>query len=86
MSKEKVARPALTVALVALPEAKPAEDLDELVGEGPAVRLEDRLLAGLADDLLDLGLRLVVRLLDTRRVDPAVLEQLRDGQTRDLSP
>jgi indolepyruvate ferredoxin oxidoreductase alpha subunit len=60
--------------------------MDELVGEWPAVRLEDRLLARLADDLLDLGLRLVVRLLDPRRVDPAVLEELRDGQARDLSP
>src|SRR5439155_10958571 len=73
------------VLAVAGAEPKPPHDLDELVGEGPAVRLEDRLLPGLADDLLDLSLRLVVRLLDPRRMDPAVLEELRDGEAGDLS-
>ena len=35
--------------------------------------------------LLDLGLRLVVHLLDPRRVDAAVLDQLRQRQPRDLA-
>ena len=73
------------VLAIARAEAEPAEDLHELLGEGAAVRLEDRLLARLAHDLLDLRLRLVVRLLDPRRVDPAVFEELRDGQAGDLT-
>ena len=72
------------VLAVAGPEAEPAEDLDELVRKRPAVRLEDGLLARLSDDLVDLGLGLVVHLLDPRGMNPAVLEQLRDGQARDL--
>src|SRR6184192_1311604 len=74
------------VLAVTSPEPEPAEDLDEIFGEGSAVRLEDRLLPRLADDLFYLGFRLVVGLLDSRRVNPAVLEELRDGQSRHLSP
>ena len=51
-----------------------------------AVGLEDRLLAGLADRVLDLRLGLVVHLLDPRRVDAPVLDQLREGQLRHLAP
>ena len=74
------------VLAVTRPEAEPAEDLDQLVGEGPAVRLEDRLLPCLADDLLDFRLRLVIGLLDARRMDPPVLQEFRDSQASDLSP
>ena len=70
---------------VARAEAQPAEDLHELLVERAAVRLEHRLLAGLADDLLELGLRLVVRLLDPRRMDAPVLDQLREREARDLA-
>jgi hypothetical protein len=54
--------------------------------ELPAVRLEDGLLAGGLDVVLDLRLRLVVHLLDPRRLDAAILDQLRQRQLRDLSP
>src|SRR5579862_36252 len=70
---------------VARPEAKTADDLLQLLVERPAVRLEDRLLAGLPHDLFQLRLRLVVRLLDPRRMDPAVLDELRQRQARDLA-
>ena len=50
-----------------------------------AVRLEDGLFARLADEVVYLGLRLVVHLLDARRMDAAVLEQLLKRQLRDLS-
>src|SRR5437764_54689 len=63
------------VLAVARPEAQPAEDLHELFVERAAVRLEHGLLARLADDLLELGLRLVVRLLDPRGMDAPVLDQ-----------
>jgi hypothetical protein len=62
-----------------------AENLDELGMELAAVGLEDRLLAGRVDVILDLGLRLVVHLLDPRRLDAAVLDQLREGELRDLA-
>ena len=70
---------------VARAVAEAAEDLHELLVERAAVRLEDRLLARLADDLLDLRLRLVVHLLDPRRVDAAVLDQLRQREARHLA-
>ena len=70
---------------VARPVAQPAEDLDELLVQLAAVRLEHRLLAGLPDVLLELRLRVVVHLLDPRRVDPAVLDQLVERQPRDLA-
>ena len=45
----------------------------------------DGLLARLLDEVVELRLRLVVGLLDPRRVDPAVLDQLVERQLRDLS-
>ena len=51
----------------------------------PQRRLEDRLLAGLADVILELGLREVVHLLDPGRMDPAVLDQLLERRPRDLA-
>ena len=71
---------------VARAVAESAEDLHELLVELAAVRLEDGLLAGLADVLLELGLRLVVHLLDPGRVDPAVLDELVERHARDLAP
>ncbi len=65
---------------VARPVTEPSEDLDELLVEVSAVGLEHRLRAGLLDVVLDLGLRLVVHLLDPRRMDAAVLDQLDEGQ------
>ena len=73
------------VLAVARAEAQAAEDVHELLVEGAAVRLEHGLLAGLADDILDLRLRLVVHLLDPGRVDAPVLDQLRQRQARDLA-
>ena len=73
------------VLAVARAVAQPAEDLHELLVELAAVRLEDRLLAGLADVLVELGLRLVVHLLDPRRVDAPVLDQLLERHPRDLA-
>ena len=73
------------VLAVARPVAEPAEDLHELLVELAAVGLEDRLLAGLPDVVLELGLRLVVHLLDPRRMDAAVLDQLLERQLRDLA-
>ena len=74
------------VLAVARPVAQPAEDLHELLAELAAVRLEDRLLAGLPDVLVELGLRQVVHLLDPGRVDAPVLDQLQQRHARDLSP
>ena len=71
---------------VARPVAQPAEHLDELLVELAAVRLEHRLLARLADVILELCLREVVHLLDPRRVDPPVLDQLLERHPRDLAP
>jgi len=45
---------------------------------------EHRLLTHLGDVVLDLRARLVVRLLDPGRVDPAILEQLLDVSRCDL--
>ena len=70
---------------VARPEAQPAEDLHELVAELSAVRLEHRLLTGLPDVLVQLGLGEVVHLLDTRRMNPSVLDQLQQRHPRDLT-
>src|SRR5436305_1254514 len=65
--------------------SQPAEDLHELLVEVAAVRLEDRLLARLADVVLELRLRLVVHLLDAGRVDAPVLDQLHERQLRRLT-
>ena len=73
------------VLAVARPVAKLPEHLDELLVELAAARLEDRLLACLADVILELRLREVVHLLDPRRVDAAVLDQLLERRARDLA-
>ena len=73
------------VLAVARAVAEPAEDLHELLVEIAAVRLEDSLLAGLPDVLVELGLREVVHLLDPRRMDPAVLDQLQQRHACDLA-
>ena len=73
------------VLAVARAVVEPAEELDELLVELAAVRLEDGLLAGLQDVLVDLRLRLVVHLLDPRRLDAAVLDELERGHLRDLA-
>ena len=73
------------VLAVARPVPKPPEDLDELLVELAAVRLEDGLLAGLLDVLLELRLRLVVHLLDSRRMDASVLDQLLERDPRCLA-
>jgi hypothetical protein len=51
-----------------------------------AIGLEDRLLARLDDVILDLGLRLIVGVLDPCRVNPAVLDQLLERELRHLAP
>ena len=73
------------VLAVARAVAQAAEDLDELLVEVPAVRLEHGLLPGLLDVVLDLRLRLVVHLLDPRRMDAPVLDQLHERQLRGLA-
>src|SRR3954465_9897299 len=65
-------------------EAQPAEQLGELGIEAVHVGLEHRGLAELDDVALELGLRLVVGLLDPRRVDTPVLEQLLERHPGDL--
>ena len=60
------------VLAVARAELEAAEDLDELGRHAVDVGVEAGLLAGLFDRGLDLGLGLVVHLLDARRVDAPV--------------
>src|SRR5829696_3375481 len=74
------------VLAVARPVLQAAQDLDEILVHLPAVRLEHGLLAGRHDVLLELRLGLVVHLLDSRRMDPAVLDQLRQCDPRHLAP
>jgi hypothetical protein len=50
-----------------------------------AIRLEHRLRASLLDVVLDLGLGLVVHLLDPRGMDAPVLDQLDERQFRGLA-
>ena len=73
------------VLSVARPEAEPPEDLHQLFVELAAVGLEHRLLAGLEDVILHLGLRLVVHLLDPSRMDAPVLDQLDERHLRGLA-
>ena len=70
---------------VARAVAQASEHAHELLVELAAVRLEDRLLAGLQDVLLELRLRLVVHLLDSSGMDAAVLDQLVERHPRDLA-
>src|SRR5436190_1508551 len=74
------------VLAVTRSEFEAAEDLHELLVKLAAMRLEDGLLAGLTDEVVDLGLRLVVRLLYPGGMDASVLEQLLERQLRDLAP
>ncbi len=71
---------------VARPVVEAAEQLHDLLVEVAAVGLEDSLLAGLLDVLVHLRLRLVVHLLDPRRLDAAVLDELEQRDLRDLAP
>ena len=59
--------------------------VDQLGVERLDVGVEARLLAALGDVGLELGLGLVVGLLDPRRVDAAVLEELLERHPRDLA-
>ncbi len=61
------------------------EHAHELLVKLTAVRLEDGLLPGLHDVLLELRLRLVVHLLDPRRVYAPVLDELVERQSSDLA-
>ena len=73
-----------------LPVARPvpqlADHLHELLVELAAAGLEDRLLPRLAHVILELGLREVVHLLDPRRVDAPVLDQLLERRPGHLAP
>jgi hypothetical protein len=70
---------------VARAELQPAEQLHELRVERADVRLEDGLLPHLDHVLVDLRLRLVERLLDPGRMDPTVLKQALERESRDLA-
>jgi hypothetical protein len=61
------------------------EELGQLGVEALDVGLEDGLLAQLGDVRLELGLRLVVGLLDARRMDAPVLQELLEGHAGDLA-
>ena len=80
---ERVLEDVLSVARAV---AQLADDLHELLVELATAGLENRLLPGLADVVLELGLREVVHLLDPRRVDPPVLDQLLERRPRHLAP
>jgi hypothetical protein len=68
------------VLTVARAVAEAAQHLHELLVHLAAVRLEDRLLPSLPDEVLDLRLRAVVHLLDAGRMDAPVLDELRQRQ------
>ncbi len=71
---------------VARPVAQTAEDLHKLLVKLAAVCLEDSLVTGLADEVIDLRLRLVIHLLHAGRMDPAVFEQPLQRELRHLAP
>ena len=73
------------VLAVAGAELEPAEGLDDVGRQARHAGLVGGLLAGLAHDRVDLGARLGHDLLDPARVDPAVGDQLGDGQAGDLA-
>ena len=79
---ERVLEDVLTVAR---PISQATEHPHELLVELAAVRLEHGLLAGLHHVLLELGLGLVVHLLDSSRMDASVLDELVERQSRDLA-
>ena len=70
---------------VAEPEVEPAQEL-QLLGMQPVdAGLERRPLAGLADPSIDVPLRFLHHLLDPRRVDPAVGQELLQRHLRDFA-
>ena len=73
------------VLAVARAELQAPERLDDLGVQALHAGLERRVLAGLLQERLELGLRLVVGLLDARRVDAPVGEQLLERDPRDLA-
>ena len=73
------------VLAVARAVLQAAEDADQLGVEALDVGVERRLLAGLDDVALELGLGLVVGLLDPGRVDAAVREELLERHAGDLA-
>jgi len=74
------------VLAVARAELEPAEQLDQFGVQSLDARLEHALLAELDDVALELRFGLIVGLFDPRRVDAAILQQLLEGQPRDLAP
>src|SRR5204862_7993385 len=66
-------------------ELQPPERVDDVGVETLHARLERGVLPGLLQVRLELGLRLVVGLLDARRVDPTVREQLLERQASDFA-
>ncbi len=73
------------VLAVARAVLEPAEELDDLGGQARDAGLVGGLLAGLADDEVDLGAGLGDDLLDAARVDAAVRDELGDGDPGDLA-
>src|SRR5215211_1187150 len=73
------------VLAIARAVSEPAEQLRELGVKRADVRFEHRLLAHLDDVLVDLGLGLVIGLLDPGRVDATVLQQPLEGEPSDLA-
>jgi hypothetical protein len=73
------------VLAVARAELQAPERADDLAVQALDVAVEGGLLAGLDEARLELGLRLVVGLLDARRVDAPVGQQLLERHARDLS-
>src|SRR3954453_6336729 len=66
-------------------EAQAAEKLAQFGADGAGVGVEDRLLAELGDVAVELGLCLVVGLLDPGRMDAPVLQQLLEGHAGELA-
>ena len=73
------------VLAVAGAELEAPEGADQLGRHAVDVGVEAGLLAGLFDDGLDLGLGLIVRLLDAGRVDAPVGDELGQREARDLA-
>src|SRR3954447_1158958 len=67
------------------PEAQAPEHLAQLGVDRAGVGVEHRLLAELGDVTVELGLGLVVGLLDTGRMDAPVLKQLLECHARELA-